>query len=302
MKSDSFDMTSLEAAFAAAAERKRALSCMGRWKRLWRSPRQASLSLIVATLRNGGTTFRIRTKTFWGAPMTIVLPEVISGEVARFGFVEENLVSALMAHLRPNATFFDVGAHFGFFSLLAADLVGWGRGAVHAFEPVPSTYRILQRNVEPCGVTALNAALWCEPTEIEITDWGLAMSAFNSVRSPRLQDNTGPKREAAKIKVPAITLDGYAETHGLTPDFVKIDAESAEYEVLQGMKRILTEKRPVVSLEVGDFGVAGARSSRELVEHVCDHGYNALEYSDGTFLLHQLRDRYAYSNIIFVPR
>ena len=263
----------------------------------------AGLTILIAALRRlPAPVLPVTARTFWGAPMTVVLPEAVSGELARFGFVEENLTVALLSYLRPGATFLDVGAHFGFFSLLAAHLVGAG-GRVHAFEPVPGTFKVLRRNVSRHGVTAINAAVWHEPSEIEINDFGPGLSAFNSVRSPRC-GNSGKatQRKSQLIRVRAITIDGYTAERYLRPDFVKIDVESAEFEVLQGMERVLRESRPVVSLEVGDYDVAGARPSSDLVEHMIARDYEAFEYAGGEFREHRIRSRYAYTNILFVPR
>ena len=136
--------------------------------------------------------------------MTVVLPEAVSGEIARFGYIEEELSSAFIKFIKPGATVLDVGSHFGFFSLLACHLVG-DKGTVHAFEPVPSTHNILSHNLQHCPALTCNVAVWCEPTEIKISDQGLGMSAFNSIRAPRLipgaKENPRPS-----INVPAITL------------------------------------------------------------------------------------------------
>jgi hypothetical protein len=102
-------------------------------------------------------------------------------------------------------------------------------------------------------------------------------------------------------EVPAISLDEYVEVRGLRPDFVKIDAESAEIEVLRGMQATLSRFQPTVTLEVGDVSPEAPVSSRELVQFLVARGYQAFEYAGGSIIPHQVRQTYEYDNILFVP-
>lgn len=295
------DRDVLRNALDAASQRRDYLGKLPRSRRLVTNPRQVTLSLLnVALSKLPGATLRIGARTFWGDRMTVVLPEAVSGEILRFGYIEENLVAAFLAHVRAGHTIFDVGAHFGFFSLLASQLVGPG-GQVHAFEPVPSTCAVLRQNIAPGNGVAVNCAVWKEAGEIDIRDFGLGLSAFNSVRQPRLSAGAGRAAHAKTLRVPAITLDDYARDRDLAPDFVKIDAESAEFEVLEGMQRLLHEARPVVSIEVGDFDIVGAASSAALVRHMEQSGYRPVEYADGVFKDHQTLESYTYGNLLFLP-
>ena len=77
---------------------------------------------------------------FWGERITIVYPEYVSGFLGKYGYFERDLTAAVVDLVEPGDTFYDVGAHFGFYSVLAADLVG-SSGAVHSFEPTPQTMK-----------------------------------------------------------------------------------------------------------------------------------------------------------------
>ena len=259
----------------------------------------AALSLSAAVLTRCGCSLRHRTRTFWGGEMTVALPEAVSSEIARFGYIEEPVARALIAHVRPGDVVLDVGGHFGFFSLLAAELVG-PQGQVHTFEPVPATFGVLSGNAQGKPITVNNLAVWNCAHTIAIQDYGLSLSAFNSVRTPRLKNGSG--RAPTIHQIPAVTLDDYTAARTLRPSFAKIDAESAEYEVLQGMQRVIAECRPVICLELGDVGVADAVKSRELVEWLIAHGYAPLEWSGKGFVSHQLKADYAYTNLLFAPR
>ena len=59
--------------------------------------------------------------TFWGGRMEIVVPEAVSTQIFRYGFFEEDVCLFLLKSLRPGMVCVDVGAHFGFFTLLASE-------------------------------------------------------------------------------------------------------------------------------------------------------------------------------------
>jgi FkbM family methyltransferase len=64
------------------------------------------------------------------------------------GAYEPELVSLLKTTLKASMTVFDLGANIGYFSVIAAALVG-ENGHVHAFEPMPHNLDRLRRNLAP---------------------------------------------------------------------------------------------------------------------------------------------------------
>jgi hypothetical protein len=96
-------------------------------------------------------------RTFWGERMEVRLPETMSEQLVRFGLIEPDVTAYLLALLRLGNSFIDVGAHYGYHSLLAAQLVG-PRGNVHAFEPTPSTRRVLMTNTT--GIPTVSVSPW----------------------------------------------------------------------------------------------------------------------------------------------
>src|SRR5262249_34346388 len=151
--------------------------------------------------------------------------------------------------LQPKDSFMDIGSHFGYFSLLAAHLVG-PEGRVVAFDPTPRTYAVLRSNVASYAqIHTENLAAWSEPKKLELTDLGVAWSSHNSLFSPKLvpQDALA---SATKHQVQVIKLDDYLREHSFLPTLIKIDAESSELEILRGMSETLTHGRPIVTIEV----------------------------------------------------
>ncbi len=58
---------------------------------------------------------------------------------------------------------------------------------------------------------------------------------------------------ARSYPVETTTIDDYVERTGRVPDFVKVDAEGAELDILRGMGRTLHDAAPMLSLETGDY-------------------------------------------------
>jgi FkbM family methyltransferase len=232
--------------------------------------------------------------------MRVVLPEAVSNEIALKGVYELDFTLALIQLLEPGMVFFDIGAHRGYFSLLASRLVG-DNGQVHAFEPTPETYSLLSQNVQKkSNVTCNQLAVYSESTELTFNDFGLSAPAFNSLYAPRMNKATAARMPVNVRKVQAISVDDYVERSGAKPDLIKIDAESAEMDILKGMSRTLERLRPGFTLEVGDEDIDGVASSKELIEFACSFGYTPINIIGGTVTRHQVQERYNYSNLLFV--
>jgi FkbM family methyltransferase len=251
--------------------------------------------------RASRSSVRVTGTTFWGDRMQLVAPDRVSLTILRYGFFEVELTKVLASHLKPGAIFFDVGSHFGYFSMLAASLVG-PAGQVHAFEPTPSTFRVLQTNLaRHPNARAVNVAAYREDTQLEFKDYGVEFSAFNTIYDGKVERSERRRLRAHSVQIRARALDAYVSETGSVPDFVKIDAEGAEPDVLAGFDRTLRTARPIVTLEVGDKDVRGVAPSRDVVRSMLDRNYKALEFKGSSLVPHAVRDRYGYENLLFVP-
>ena len=238
--------------------------------------------------------------TFWGDVMTVVLPEAVSNEIALAGTYETDLTIALIQLLEPGMVFFDIGAHRGYFSLLAARLVG-STGQVHAFEPTPGTFQLLSANLSShSNVRLNNVAVYSESKELIFHDFGLSAPAFNSIYAPRLSKDLAQRIPVENRRVPAVSIDDYVKRSGVRPNLIKIDAESAEADILHGMAETLLTLRPAFTLETGDMDLEGVASTKDLVNLACSFGYTPIDISEGQLRRHQIQARYAYGNLLFV--
>ncbi len=191
--------------------------------------------------------YKVNYTTLWGSKMSFYLPE--GGMVYYYGFWEANLANFFINFLKEGDTVFDIGAHVGYYSVLASDLVG-EKGHVYSFEPTPRTFNNLQENAShKKNITPYNKAILDKETTIDFFDYGPKYSAFNSFKK-RVAEEIVFRNDAEKISVQTLSIDKFCKTHNVSPDFIKIDAEGAEYLILQAMEFVLENNKPVISIEV----------------------------------------------------
>lgn len=139
--------------------------------------------------------------------------------------------------IHTNEIVYDLGAHVGFYTLLASELVG-KNGIVVSFEPFNQNFEYLLNHVN------MNA---CKNVIVN----NIAVSNFSGVSYFQEGEGTytGHLSGNGKIIVETIKLDDYVdENSNLIPNCLKIDVEGEEYAVLQGAKKIISEYHPKIFL------------------------------------------------------
>ena len=245
----------------------------------------------------------IHVRTFWGQRMKLVLPDALSVALHRYRFFESGLTTMFLQRLKPAMTVIDIGAHFGYFSLLAVHLVG-PTGQVHAFEPTPRTFDILRANTEGYSSVHLNrAAVFSRRERFSFTDYGIQYAVYNTMGAGKLPAEENERLRPEHFDVQALPLDEYVAEHNCRPDLIKIDAEGAEIPIIEGMKKTIAEIRPMITVEVGDVNAADESPSRRLLELVMSLGYRPWEYDAQSRSIrpHNLQERYGYDNVLMVP-
>jgi FkbM family methyltransferase len=265
-------------------------------------PRAISSKILKFLMISFSSALKIKAKTFWGASMNVIFPEDVSSKIYAYGFFEEGLSMVIAEYLRPGMTFFDVGAHFGYFSLLAAKIVG-DHGQVHSFEPTPSTFNVLRENtLKTKNITLNNCAVYSNIGTISLNDYGIQYSSLNSLYEARLSKETLSALHSKSYGVKTIAIDDYVEQAKIKPNFIKIDAESAEYEILCGMKKTIAKYQPIISIEVGDMNINGVKQSIDLIQFLIERDYQAYEYKNHMIIPHVISEKkYSYNNIFFLP-
>lgn len=279
--------------------RRKRISSRNFFLRLITNPDMFSQSILSIILSKFNLCIPCKTYTFWGKRMKIFIPEVVSSEIRRYGYIEDSVASFIINYCHKGELVIDIGSHFGFFALLMSEVVE-DKGSVHCFEPTPSTFSVLKKNTALNKNIVINKnAVFDKNVEVELNDYGLASSAFNSIKETR-QKKYYARSIGSKIKVKAIKLDDYVISKKLKPTLIKIDAESSEHLVLKGMDYILSELKPILCIEFGDLGVKGVLQSREIINYLIEnYGYKTYVMNAGKLKKHKLQDKYSYINLFF---
>ena len=134
--------------------------------------------------------------------------------------------------------FVDVGANIGFYSLYSATKIS-PHGKVYAFEPSPSTFQILQENIE-LNQHENAIQLHCSAVSDHQGEILFLNSALNP-ESSRVVETAEIDNKTELIRIPCIDLDSFFDNLNSPPiKLVKIDVEGHELSVLRGMKKIAT--------------------------------------------------------------
>jgi FkbM family methyltransferase len=169
--------------------------------------------------------------------------------------------------VRPGSVVYDLGAHVGFFTLLFSRLAGPG-GRVVAFEPAPRNLRYLRDHLRQNrigNVTVVEAAVSNSAGEIHFDPEPANPKGFQ-----------GHVAEEGALTVRSVRLDDLVRQGTIPPpDYIKIDVEGAEAEVLRGAAELLRESRPTLFL-----ATHGREVQAECLDLLRGHGYRVEHVAD----------------------
>jgi FkbM family methyltransferase len=200
---------------------------------------------------------------------------------------EPQETAILKSILKPGMTFVDVGANWGYFTLLAAQATSPG-GRVLSLEPDPRLYAVLRENLALNGctrVTALQLAAAEESGVLALAgfdesgdNWGLSRLVGNSTQNgPQYQVATAP-------------LDDVLAEYGLASvDLLKMDIEGAEALALPGLQDTLARKgirRLLLELHPGLLPNFSSDAAA-LIGLIQKHGYHVLTIDHSSAALRQ---------------
>ena len=187
----------------------------------------------------------------------------VSYSIHELGQWEPFETSVVGRLLSPGDTFVDVGANIGWYTLVAAFLVGES-GRVFAFEPDAENFAILRHNV---GRNLRGAARRAVTLE--------RRAASDRVGAGRIflsSDNMGDHRiypspgVVASEKIREVRLDRYFDRFPGRLSLVKVDTQGAEPKVYQGARERFLRDRPILISEFWPFGMhASGRSADEVL-------------------------------------
>jgi FkbM family methyltransferase len=161
--------------------------------------------------------------------------------------------------ISPGHVVYDIGAHRGYYTLLAATLVG-AQGRVVAFEPDPSNLPTIRRHI------ALNRIRHVDIIQAAVS------SAPGTARFLVGPDHwIGKLNDGGDLEVRVVSIDDEVEAGRLSaPDVIKIDAEGAEMAILHGALETIQRYRPAILVEAH-----GVRLYQEVQDFMSARGYDA---------------------------
>src|SRR6516225_8906808 len=164
-----------------------------------------------------------------------------------YGNWEPIATQAILSNAKRGMCVFDIGAHLGYYSLLLAKCVG-PVGRVVSFEASPGNFCTLQKNVlinKLENIELINLAVFSKsgtigmsvsPTDASSGDWSISRQT-----------------DGDSIQVQTISLDQFCQAKSVSSDFLKIDVEGAEFDVLMGGRETIGDCRPTMLIELHHF-------------------------------------------------
>jgi FkbM family methyltransferase len=181
------------------------------------------------------------------------VPMIVGGQTMRLSAdvvnlnwetVEVESYRAFAAEVAPGDVIYDVGAHFGTYTIIGVAR-GGPRTRVVAYEPCDLTREYLTRHLRWNGAEQ-------QVTVRPVCCGAAAGSATFYYRPDRPEGINGllPQDGLVPTTVEMTTIDREVEALGLAPAIIKIDVEGAELDVLKGAEHVLAAHRPRVLLSL----------------------------------------------------
>ena len=199
----------------------------------------------------------------------------VSQELILSGKWEEYETSLFKRKIKKGDVVLDIGAHIGYYTLIAADIVG-DKGKVYAFEPDPKNFTLLERNVHENGyknVVLVNKAV-AEET--------------GSLRLYLNTENTGDHRiykasdKRKSIKIQAITIDDFFKDKNKKVNMIKMDIQGSEVRAFKGALKLIRQNQNIKILtEFWPYGLKlSGSSAKEYVRLLVNNNFRLFDLDE----------------------
>lgn len=196
--------------------------------------------------------------------------QVITPTILVIGSWEQNETALFLRTVKPGDTVVDAGANMGYYTIIGSRLVG-EKGKIYAFEPDPSNFALLEKNVKLNGCT--NVVL--ERKALSNRKGTLKLFIARENRGDhRIYQPEGESRSS--IDVEAVRLDEYCKEHKTGIDVLKMDVQGAEGHILDGMTGLLEDRKdgPTIFMEVWPYALKGmGTDAGDLLRKLESHHY-----------------------------
>ncbi len=203
----------------------------------------------------------------------------IGAAIAREKQYEPAVTVALKQYLKPGQVFVDVGANIGYFTCLAAAIIGT-KGHVYAFEPNPDNIQLIKLSIAANSFE--NVSLF--PVAVAETDQEFKLDAGAASSNARIIDFSADAVPGLNnpLLIKAVTLD---KTLAGVPkiDMVKLDIEGAEPRAWAGMHQLVKKHRPILLFEFspGLIRMTSHVPPETLLDSILEAGYQLYILAEG---------------------
>jgi FkbM family methyltransferase len=189
----------------------------------------------------------------------------------------------------------DIGAHMGRYTIISSKRVG-ANGKVVAIEAHPGNFEMLNSNIklnQLTNVIPLNYAAYSKETKIKLylPDEESGYTMHHSIMSNYVFTKYKDKTEDKFVEVSANTLDYLLQLNEITDvNWVKIDVEGAEFEVLKGASNVLSKSKDIALL----IEVHGKDTYEPIIESLRSYNFKIdfeKTYENGEKHIIALKDR-----------
>ncbi len=214
----------------------------------------------------------IREFEFRGMRMKVDISKSMGESIYWRGAHDWRPIFVLDRYLKFGQTFIDVGANQGEYSIWAARKVA-PSGSVIAFEPMDTLYKQLNENMR---LNPFHNQLF-KSLKIGLSDKPGEMNLYGKASSNEGVNTMFPTAEHTELiqKIPLDTLDSQLEKLACKQvDFIKIDVEGAELQVLKGATETLVKHKPLLLIEVNEeASQAAGYTSDDILVFLRSFGY-----------------------------
>lgn len=180
----------------------------------------------------------------------------VSGDIMHSGYFAEQDSELFRKLLKPGMYVYDIGANIGHHSVLFSSLVG-PAGKVYAFEPQNYIFKVLNANLALNNCANAWSYRWAIGKEkAKLKMYPIDYSQKDNFGGLGIDLSAEISQAFAGEHIDVVTGDEFwdmLEEEDKKIDFIKIDVQSFELFVLQGLKGVLSRLKPMIFLEIAPF-------------------------------------------------
>lgn len=163
---------------------------------------------------------------------------------------EIRLAKYMMKELTSKSVYLDIGAHYGYFSIIASQSIQ-KPNQLFSFEPSPQSFQILSANQKRYPLLQIfNLGIGESPTQLTFYQFPNLYSEYNSFDIEQYKTSSwfinNPPKE---IIIESTTIDKFVEEKQIQPTFIKIDVEGFEDKVMNGAIQTIERFAPTIVME-----------------------------------------------------